>query len=405
VPRAAPGDVVRAEIDGAHRPARGRLIELVTPGADRVTPLCPWSVRCGGCDWMHVSLEAQRNAHVDHVRAALPAVWRQATRPVTIESHPAPQAIAYRTRARVHVRSERGRLRVGMHEARSHDPVEVESCAVLDPTLEGLRRSLGLLLEGSRGRGDALIALGVGRRPVLDLHWRGDVAAVCFARLERAVGDGELAGACITVGAASRPAVVGRPEPWTMAADGEPLRLGAGGFAQANERVNALLARHVADLARRSGADKAVELYGGAGNLGVLLAREVRELVVVEASRPACDAARANFAARGLDVRVVEADADAYVFGPATQLAVLDPPRTGARALATRLAASRMRHVIYVSCDTPTLGRDLEVLARAYEIGSVHTFEMFPQTSHVETVVALERRRGKVAEGSPSVPS
>jgi len=140
--------------------------------------------------------------------------------------------------------------------------------------------------------------------------------------------------------------------------------------------------------------DKGVEFFAGAGTISVLLAREVGDLVLVESSREACDAARVNLAARGLTGRVVEMSAEDYPWSPATKLAVLDPPRTGARALAERLGPSRIQHIVYVSCDTQTLARDLKLLAPAYDVRSVAAFEMFPQTSHVETVVLLERRRG-----------
>src|SRR5277367_69177 len=72
VPHAAPGDRARLEVDPSRRPARGRVLTLVSPGVDRVTPACAWSTRCGGCDWMHLSIEAQARTHVDHLRAALP---------------------------------------------------------------------------------------------------------------------------------------------------------------------------------------------------------------------------------------------------------------------------------------------------------------------------------------------
>ena len=114
-----------------------------------------------------------------------------------------------------------------------------------------------------------------------------------------------------------------------------------------------------------------------------------RDLACVESSREACEAARGNLLARGLRARVVEADAGTYAWSKAVRLVVLDPPRTGARAVAERLAASRVAHVVYVSCDPQTLGRDLALLERAYAPVSVATFEMFPQTSHVEAVVAL----------------
>jgi tRNA/tmRNA/rRNA uracil-C5-methylase (TrmA/RlmC/RlmD family) len=164
--------------------------------------------------------------------------------------------------------------------------------------------------------------------------------------------------------------------------------------------MNASLVRYVQRTVGALGESRAVELYAGAGNLSVLLARAVHPLVVVEADREACEAARANLAARSLDARVVEGDAAEYVWAGATGLVVLDPPRTGALKVAERLVQSRVSHVVYVSCDPQTLGRDLAHLAEAYEPRSIATFEMFPQTSHVEAVVLLERQQRK-ASASP----
>jgi 23S rRNA (uracil1939-C5)-methyltransferase len=391
VPATVPGDRVRVAIDASKRPARGRILEILSAGEDRVEAACAWAERCGGCDWMHVSLQAQARIHADHVRAALPARWRG----VAIESHAALAGVGYRARTRVHVRCGRGgRVTVGMHEAGTHEPVEVDACVVLEPLLEAARRTVADTFAGSRGRGDVQIALGAERLPVLDVRWDGEVAAASFSRLERAVADRAIAGARLTIGTSRRPANIGDPTPWMSGPDGAPLRLSPGGFGQANERMNAKLARHVAQTVRPWRAAKGVELYAGAGNLSVLLAREVGDLACVESSREACDAARANLSARGLDARVIEADASEHVWGATTKLVVLDPPRTGARSVAERLASSRVRHVVYVSCDAQTLSRDLAVLGETYAPTSVATFEMFPQTSHVEAVIALERVRG-----------
>jgi len=343
---------------------------------------------------MHLSAGVQVRAHVDHVRARLPAGWRD----IPIASHPSPEALGYRSRAYLHVRAEtdrRGqkRVTVGMHEARTHHPVEVDSCAVLDPALERARGSLASIFEGCRGRGDVKLALGAERLPVLDVRWRGYVAPETFARLDHAVGTRVISGAGVTIDDATRPAKIGDPTPWMAGPDGLPLRLAAGGFGQASERMNVVLAAHVAELVRGLLPGKTVELYAGAGNLSVVLAREVSQLTCVESSREACEAARANLAVRALRARVVEADADRHAWGPATGIIVLDPPRTGARVVAERLAASPVPHVVYVSCDTATLGRDLAILERAYAPRSVSTFEMFPQTSHIEIVVSMTAQR------------
>jgi 23S rRNA (uracil1939-C5)-methyltransferase len=391
VPQSAPGDRARLEVDASRRPARGRIRLLLAPGPDRVAPPCPWAAPCGACDWMHLSLDAQRAAHLGHLRAALPAAWRD----VPIASFAAPQELGYRMRTRVHVRCARdGRAIVGMHGPRTNEPVEVQRCIVLDGRVEEARRAIAPILTGSRGRGEVQIALGETRLAVFEIQWTGQVADASFARLERALEDGTIGGAQVATSGARRPARVGDPTPWTTGGDGAPLRLAVGGFAQANERMNEQLAAWVAQIVHPWAPRATVELFAGSGNLGVRLARETAHLVCVESNGAACDAARFNLAARGLDARVVEGDAQAYAWKPVTDLVVLDPPRAGARAVAERLRASRVPRVVYVSCDAQTLGRDLAILADAYAPLSIAAFEMFPQTSHVEIVVALERRSG-----------
>jgi 23S rRNA (uracil1939-C5)-methyltransferase len=281
-----------------------------------------------------------------------------------------------------------------MHEVRTHQPVEVETCVVLDPALDAASASLVALFEGCRGGGDVQLALGRERAPVLDVRWRGEVQREAFARLERATVAGAIAGARIALHGASRPAKIGDPTPWMRGADGQALQLAVGGFGQASEAMNVELGAHLAELVKARATGNAVELYAGAGNLSVVLARHVDDVVCVESNRDACEAARANLDARGLRAaRVVEADAQRYAWRSASHLVVLDPPRTGARAVAERLTASPVAHVIYVSCDAATLGRDLAILEQTYEPMSVDVFEMFPQTSHVEAVVALTRAR------------
>jgi 23S rRNA (uracil1939-C5)-methyltransferase len=396
----APGDRVRLSADLSSRPARGALLEVLAPGEERVAAACPWVVKCGACDWLHLSSAAQTRWHVEHLRAALPAAWRE----IPVAVHASPRALGYRVRARVHVKCGRGgRVVAGMHAAKTRDPVEVEACAVMHPTLDRARNEVATFFEGATGRGEVQLALGRDALPVYEIEWAGDLPAAVFGRLERAVGEGRLAGARVTVADARRPANVGDPTPWMTGADGRPLRLASGGFGQANAEVNASLGKHVASLARESGAERAVELYAGAGNLSILLAAEVAELTCVETSREACNAARANLASRGARGKVVETDADAYEWKATTDLLVLDPPRTGARAVAERLAASRVAHAIYVSCDAPTLGRDLQRLEATYELRSLATFEMFPGTSHVEMVAHLTRaahRRQAARKGS-----
>lgn len=395
VPGVAPGEALRIAIDPSTRPARGRALAILGPSADRVAPPCPVVDACGACDWMFLSPAAQAREHAELARRALGKLLR--ARAVT--AHPADVPVGYRTRARVHVEASRGRVVVGMHGRRSREPVSTPVCVVLDPAIDAVRTQLPALLAGARGRGEAAIALGKiapQRRAVVDVRFEGDLPDAVFARVDASVREGVLDGARIFAGDVRVPAVIGDPTPWLVGADGAPIVLAPGGFAQATESGNARLASRVAELAAACASGQPiVELYAGAGNLTVLLAR-AHAVTAVEEGADACAAARENLRQRNLEARVVVGDAAAHALPRDLRLLVLDPPRTGARDVVTRIAATharaRPRAIVYVSCDLPTLARDLAVLGEAgYALESVDTFEMFPQTSHVETVAFLVR--------------
>ncbi len=403
---AAPEERVRLEVDLSRRPARGRLLEVLDASASRVTPPCKWALRCGGCDWMFLAPNAQAREHAAIVGRLLE---------VEPTSHLAARELGYRTRARVHVEAKRGQVVAGMFGRRSHEPTPVDACIVLDPILERARSLLATWLEGAHGRGEAQLSLGrptsdpQARLPVLDLSFKGELPAALYGRLERALGV-DLAGARIASGEPARagsrgvgtgiPATIGDPTPFILGADDQPLQLAPGGFSQATEEGNRVLAQRVADVVATLPPGPCLELYSGAGNFTVLLAR-ARTVVAVESQHAACVAARENLALRGLsknatsETKIVEADAATFPIPKGTKVVVLDPPREGARAICTALTSlsrSKAPSVVYVACDPPTLARDVKILtAGGWRIRSVETFEMFPQTSHVETLVVLER--------------
>ena len=399
----ARGEELVLDVDFGPRPPRGRLLEVLTRSAERVVPVCVDAGRCGGCDWMHLSSAAQRAGHLDHVRRAMPESVRAQLTDHIFRYAAAPASLAYRTRTRLHAHASGGRAVVAMRAAGGHEPVEIERCHVVAPALDAARAHIAHLLEGAHGEGDVQLALGAKGAAVVELRWSTTLPASSYARAEAAVAAGDLAGLRLWSAGVDRPAVIGDPAPVTLAADGAPLHLGAGGFAQAAEGMNAALGARVAELA---GTGSAVELYAGAGNLTMLLARTLSPLTAVEADAAACTAARENLKTRGLTAKVVEADAASYVVARSTDVVILDPPRTGARQACAQMGARPPRRVVYVSCDPPTLGRDLALLIEGgMKVLSVDVFEMFPQTSHVETVVTLVRDREPAAARPPRAAS
>ncbi len=139
-----------------------------------------------------------------------------------------------------------------------------------------------------------------------------------------------------------------------------------------------------------SGAESALELYAGHGNLTVAIAPRVGTLVAVEQDREAVSAMQQNVADRPIQVKVVCEDAGAYPEGRYDTV-ILDPPRGGAREPLERLGRGPKR-IVYVSCHPATLGRDVAELAtRGFSVKSARGFDLFPQTPHVEALVVLER--------------
>jgi 23S rRNA (uracil1939-C5)-methyltransferase len=285
-------------------------------------------------------------------------------------------------------------VRLGYRAEGSHELVAVESCAVLAPAIAPVLAELPEVLRGSLGQGDAHVAFGEAGRRVVDLDWRGELSSRAFSELDRMVTQGRWAGARVRLEGARVPATFGDPRSWMDGADGAPLVFAPGTFAQPSVAGAQLLARRTAELAQPAAGrpKRIVELFAGSGTLSVLLARNAESFLGVESDPEAAEAARHNLASRELSGKITVGDADAFPIPKGTEVVVLDPPRTGARGASQAIAASRARVVVYVSCDPPTLARDLAILTRSgWTIADLETLELFPQTSHVETLVRLVR--------------
>ncbi|MFO0754904.1 MAG: RsmD family RNA methyltransferase [Byssovorax sp.] len=417
VPQAAPGDRLEIALDRRSKPAAGKILRVLDPGPDRAAPPCPLSARCGGCDFMHLTARAQEEGHRRIVEVALGrALPGVALPPITV--HAAPRPLAYRTRARLYARTDRDFCLVGYRAAGTHDLVAIETCAVLDPALDRELAELRRILAGGRGEGDLWIARGEGGRPVLGISWKGEIAPSTWQALDAGVRTGRWAGAQVLMEGATTPASFGDPRAFMTGADGAPLVLSAGGFAQPSDEGAAALAREVDMLARERGSIEGrepiwkesaprhiVELFAGSGTLSVLLARGAASFTAVEIDPLAAACARHNLDQRALDAKVVTAAADTYALPPRTEIVVLDPPRTGALRAASTIAASPARAVIYVACDPATMARDLAVLHEGgFALTHLSTHELFPQTSHVETVARLVRVRSARKSARAALP-
>ena len=388
---ALPGERVLASLnERARSPLRANLLRVLHASEARVAPPCAHADRCGGCDLMHLEPSTRRSWLERMLLEQLARSLRSVATLPAPTWHTPTQALGYRSRARLRIEADGKRARVGFSEAMSHRTVAVESCVVLDDALRPALAELAALFAACRGAGEARVALGAGGRRVYDVEFDGELDGALLGRIEQARE--HIAGAEVRLSGATAPLSVGEARCVSIAADGLPLLAPSGGFAQASAVGGAALARAVAEGA--GDAERAVELFAGSGALTVLLARHVGSLVAVEADRDAATSLADNLHARGLfAVKVRVEDANAFAFARNLPLVVLDPPRAGAPGAVRNIAAARARRVVYVSCNAATLGRDLAVLAGAgYDIDTLALFDLFPQTSHLETVAVLSPR-------------
>lgn len=380
-----PGERVRLHgVQPRGSATRAKRVEVVAASGQRQDPACPIVDRCGGCPLMIATdaLEARfKRGLVEKALAEVPGASEVALGWTSLEPR-----LAYRRRARLAWRSDRGRLRLGYRAGRSRTVVDVRRCAVLSPPLEDARRWATRLPLAADG--ELHFALGAGG-PVVALRSDEPQPPELYSSLAQDLGP--CVGVALRAGGATADATWGDPREVTTAIDGQPLLGSVAGFSQPHAAINDALVRQVVGLAEAHGRD-VLELFSGAGNLTVALAPGARSLLAVERDEAACAAARENLAARALTATVRCDDAETYRPMTRPDVVLLDPPRSGAPGASARLAQLGPPTIVMVSCDPPTLSRDLRALAKAgYRVDAVHAFDMFPQTAHVETVVRLRR--------------
>ncbi len=379
VRHALPGERVRVRItETTARFARAEAVEIVQASPDRVPPPCPYARPggCGGCDWQHASLDAQRR-----LKAQVIADHLQRTagleRDVMVEPLAGDQAgLGWRTRIRFSVAPGGA---AGLLRHRSHEVIEIDECLIGHPLVSQA--------AVTAQRWDQAASVEVMVSP-----GSGEQAVIVAARRGRAAGR-------------ERPAVRGHGYLHQSAA-GRTWRVGAGTFWQVHPAVADTLTAGVLDgLAPRSG-DVALDLFCGAGLFAGALAEVVGPagaVIGVEGDRGAVRDARYNLRIWPW-VRIHFGDVAGALARqqgwPQASLAVLDPPRAGVgRRVIQHLlrppgpatgSAGPLRRVAYVSCDPATLARDIAVFAEyGWELTALRAFDAFPMTHHVECLATL----------------
>lgn len=395
VPHGLPGDRLLVRLTHMRkRVQHAELVAIIQPSVHRVAGECVVTA-CTGCDLKYLSASAQAALKRRRVVETMRRVGN-----VDIETLLGPvqqcgDGWHSRHRVRLHAVYGGGRWRLGYFSRGSRNLVELQSCPIawreLEPIVLALADALATL-PASAGLDEVEVVYSR-----LDggaaLRLIGSVVGKLEHHVETPLSPAIRGVEVDTPGATFRCGDLALRYDHGRAREFE-LRFEPGVFTQANPDINdALVAAVLAAVGSMSG-QRLLELHAGIGNFSLPLALAGVVGVATEGQASAALWCRQNAAKAGvaMDVRTLSDD-QAVVELSAFHAVLLDPPRVGAHAAALAIAQSRsIERVAYVGCDPATLARDAALLvAGGFAVVAAQSFDMFPQTTHVETLLVLER--------------
>jgi 23S rRNA (uracil1939-C5)-methyltransferase len=410
VPFVLPGEIAGiTPVEQKKKFIRARLDKMLTPSAARIMAKCPHFGVCGGCDYQHISYEPQLEFKKEILRETLRRIGR-IDWPGEIEAHASPPW-TYRNRAQWKVRpldsgaetdplerpDGKTKLGIGYFRANTTALCAVETCEIVSPlllkTLLALRKAL---LDGELPRGLREIeafANASDSQLLLTATFSGfpSRAAEHAQTFRRIVP--EITSVLFHDPTRDRMELYG-PGYIEYEVAGTSYRVGHFSFFQVNKFLAETLVHEV--VGREQDGRMALDLFAGVGLFSIPLAEKFEKVLSIESNPAATRDLESNMRGNGaIEARTADVDRFLARSKERPELVILDPPRAGmTREAMQRLAKMAPARITYVSCDPPTLARDLTILlASGYRCAEVHLIDLFPQTFHMETVIRLRRDR------------
>lgn len=384
-----------------------QLVRVISPSAQRVEPGCRYFGVCGGCSMQHLDSGAQAAVKQRVLEDALWHVGKLRADTIFAPIHG--PSWGYRFRARIGARfvPKKGGVLVGFRERKSSYIADMTSCEILPPHVSAMLPALRELIGGLSAP-DRLpqveLAVGDDDLTVLVFRHLEPLTAADESRF-RAFADAHG----VQVWLQSKgPDTVHRLHPeeapglsYTLPEFGVKMDFRPTDFTQVNVAINQLLMRRAMQLLAPRAGERVADLFCGLGNFSLPIARLGATVVGVEGSEKLVARALENARANGLAANaefhaanLFEATEDSLAALGHFDKMLIDPPRDGAiavvKALSERQSPAR---IVYVSCNPATLARDAAVLVheKGYTLRGAGIANMFPQTSHVESIALFER--------------
>ena len=393
--------------------AFAKVLEVIEPSSERITPDCPYFPRCGGCTYRHIHYEEELRLKKQRVQDNLSRIGGS---DVTVEEIlGARDTLRYRNKAQYPVSKDGA---VGFYRARTHEVIECEHCLLVKPEADAAAEALREYMQSCRVAG---YDEKTGRGLVRHLYVRSNAAGeslVCVLvngdklpkedRLVTLLRDAcpKCTGIVLGTNTKKGNVILGDRYRTLWGSDrledtlcGKTFRLSVPSFYQVNRVQAERLYAKAIEFAGLTGQETVLDLYCGAGTITLALSDHAKKVLGAEIVPEAIDDARENAARNG--VKNAE-----FFCGDASDVAkklarenlrpdviTVDPPRRGLAAdVVESIAEMQPGRVVYVSCDSATMARDVKRLADlGYTAQRACAVDMFPRADHVETVVLLSK--------------
>ncbi|MCH9610519.1 MAG: 23S rRNA (uracil(1939)-C(5))-methyltransferase RlmD [Chlamydiae bacterium] len=378
---ALPGETVEYEIELEKKSyAKGTLLKIIEPTKERVHPPCPVFGTCGGCQIQHLDYQEQLEIKRMRVQDALRRIAK-----IDIEVPPCiPSPMPFGYRNKIQLPHKDGLL--GLYKKRSHELVPIKGCPIQSALGEKILRFLQNRLPNSVSH--LLIRNGIFTNEALVVFITSGEAPTALAK-ELFDEFEEIKGVVLNIKRGSGNRILGSSFKTLAGRDhifeqlgSLKFKLSAPSFFQVNSWQALNLFKTVADQIT---GKRVIDAFCGVGTLALFAAQKCQSLLGIECVKEAISDARENAKLNGIqnchfevgraEERHLECDT-----------LLLNPPRGG---LDPKIFEKiKAKQIIYISCDPATLSRDLLNL-KDFNIRFVQPFDMFPQTTHVETLITL----------------
>jgi len=401
---ALPGERVRFRVLKRRRQMdEAALVDVLVASPDRVQPRCAHFGVCGGCSLQHLAPDAQLAAKQRQLLENLQRIGN--VKPARVLDPLRGPEWAYRRRARLGVKyvHKKGRVLAGFREREKPYIADVQRCEVLLEPLGRLPQELAALTETLTLRE---------RMPQVEVAAGDRCTALVFRVLESPNAEdlekmsafGAQRGLQIFLQPGGLDTV--RPlrddyAPLNYAVDGGSvvIEFGPVDFIQVNRDINVSMVGAAMTLLQPEPDDAALDLFCGLGNFTLPLARRTRQVLGIEGDASLVAKARANAARNGIAnagfavENLFEPGAFGAWAGERYDLVMLDPPRAGAAELLACMPRWSPRRVVYISCHPGSLARDAGILVadHGFTLSAAGVMDMFPHTTHVESIAVFER--------------